>query len=129
MKEYFTGIQHVGIPTHNLSATIDFYEGLGFETVHRTFLEKTGQNVAFLKLHSLVIEAYEQENTAMADGSIDHIAIDVHNIDALLSEVKAKDYRLLTGIEFLPFWKHGIKYFIMEGVNKERIEFCEIIRG
>ncbi len=129
MKKYLTGIQHIGIPTHHLAATVDFYEALGFETVHRNFCENTGQNVAFLKLHTLVIEVYEQEKTAMTDGAINHIAIDVHNIEELLSEAKVKGYKLLTGIEFLPFWEYGIRYFIMEGINKERIEFCEILKG
>ena len=31
INDYFTGIQHVGIPTQNLEATIACYETLGFK--------------------------------------------------------------------------------------------------
>jgi hypothetical protein len=25
----------------------------------------------------------------------------------------------------LPFWENGVKFFTIEGPNKEKIEFCE----
>ena len=28
-------------------------------------------------------------------------------------------------IEFLPFWSNGIKHFEIQGVNNEKIEFCQ----
>ncbi len=31
MKEYITGIQHIGLPTQKLEETLCFYEALGFE--------------------------------------------------------------------------------------------------
>ncbi|MFR0790052.1 MAG: hypothetical protein ACLSHW_04940 [Lachnospiraceae bacterium] len=35
-------------------------------------------------------------------------------------------YKVLSnGIEELPFWEKGVAFFIIEGPNKERIEFCE----
>ena len=34
---------------------------------------------------------------------------------------------LTPGINSLPFWEKGIKFFIIEGPNRERIEFCEIL--
>ena len=30
-KTYTTGVQHVGVPTNDIEATIAFYEKLGFE--------------------------------------------------------------------------------------------------
>ena len=69
------------------------------------------------------------------------IAIDVKNIDALFEEVKAKAieaekvatekqatplFRMLdTQVNGLPFWEKGVKFFTIEGPNKEKIEFCE----
>ena len=28
-------------------------------------------------------------------------------------------------VHFLPFWENGVKFFTIEGPNKERIEFCQ----
>lgn len=69
------------------------------------------------------------------------IVIDVKNIDALFEEVKAKAieaekvatekqatplFRMLdTQVNGLPFWEKGVKFFTIEGPNKEKIEFCE----
>ncbi len=35
LKEYMTGIQHIGIPTNDLELTIQFFETLGFTVVLR----------------------------------------------------------------------------------------------
>ena len=65
----------------------------------------------------------------MEDGAINHIAIDVHDIDKLFEIVKKKGFTLLTyQVNPLPYWEHGIKYFVVEGPNKERIEFCERLK-
>ena len=78
----------------------------------------------------------------MEYGAIDHIAIDVKDIEALYKEVKAiadKEeekatsekqssplFRMLdTQVNGLPFWEKGVKFFTIEGPNKEKIEFCE----
>ena len=29
------------------------------------------------------------------------------------------------GIEELPFWENGVKFFMIKGPNEERIEFCQ----
>ena len=33
MKERIKGMQHIGLPTNDMKATIAFYESLGFEDV------------------------------------------------------------------------------------------------
>ena len=43
-----TGIQHIGLPTNDIEATIAFYETLGFEVASRCDLPT--DKVAFLKL-------------------------------------------------------------------------------
>lgn len=139
IKDFTTGVQHIGIPTNNIEETINFYQTLGFTTALRTI--NGTEEVAFLQLHNLVIETYQNRQAAMAYGAIDHIAIDVKNIDALFEEVKAKAIeaekvatekqatplsRMLdTQVNGLPFWEKGVKFFTIEGPNKEKIEFCE----
>ena len=85
IKDFTTGVQHIGIPTNNIEETINFYQTLGFTTALRTI--NGTEKVAFLQLHNLVIETYQNRQAAMAYGAIDHIAIDVKNIDELFKVV------------------------------------------
>lgn len=128
IKDFCTGIQHVGIPTNDIKATIAFYEQLGFQVAFQTVNQ--GEPVAFLQLGNLVIETYENKSAVMQSGAIDHIALDVKDIDALYRVVKEKNFLLLDNqqVNSLPFWEHGVKFFIIQGPNKERIEFCERIK-
>ena len=126
LKEFCTGIQHIGIPTINIAKTILFYEEMGFDNAYETINEAINQKVAFLQLGTLMIETYEEENIDSVDGAINHIAIDCNNIQQAYDIAKKKGYILLTdGIQELDFWQNGIRYFIIEGPNKERIEFCQ----
>ena len=36
IKDFTTGVQHIGIPTDDIEKTIEFYHALGFETDLRT---------------------------------------------------------------------------------------------
>ena len=55
------------------------------------------------------------------------IAIDVKNIEDLFQVVKeAGIYKMQDQqVNGLPFWENGVKFFTIEGPNKEKIEFCE----
>lgn len=126
IKACCTGIQHIGIPTDNIEKTILFYEDMGFDKVYETYNENANQKVAFLQLGNLMIETYEEENIIRTNGSINHIAIDCIEIQKAYAIAKAKGYVLLTeGVQSLDFWENGIRYFIIEGPNKERLEFCQ----
>lgn len=124
VKDFCTGIQHIGIPTNNIEETICFYEQLGF---HVALLTKNkDEAVAFLQMHNLIIETYENKSAIMQAGAIDHIALDVKNIDALFELVKMKHFHILDEqVNSLPFWEHGVRFFTIVGPNKEKIEFCE----
>lgn len=139
IKDFTIGVQHIGIPTNDIKKTIEFFQLLGFDIAFRTI--NGPEEVAFLQLHNLVIETYQNHQAKMEYGAIDHIAIDVKNIDALFEEVKAKAieaekvatekqatslFRMLdTQVNGLPFWEKGVKFFTIEGPNKEKIEYCE----
>lgn len=126
IKNYCTGIQHIGIPTNDIEETISFYESLGFHVALATLNKKANEMVAFMQLHNLVIETYENKSATLQSGAIDHIAIDVKNIDSLFEEIKAKGFSLLDmQVRSLPFWDNGVKFFTITGPNKEKIEFCE----
>lgn len=124
IKDFTTGVQHIGIPTNNIDKTIEFYHTLGFHTALRTV--NGAEEVAFLQLHNLIIETYQNHQAAMTYGAIDHIAIDVKDIDNLFETVKATGLTMLDKqVNSLPFWEHGVKFFTIEGPNREKIEFCE----
>ena len=126
MKEYLNGIQHIGLPTQDMDKTIAFYEGLGFEVAYKTVLD--GDRVTFLKLANLVLETYEVPAAAMADGAIDHVAIEVSDIDACFAEAKKAGYQMLeTEVQYLPFWANGVKFFNIVGPNHEKIEFSQML--
>lgn len=128
LGEYALGLQHVGLPTNDMKKTIAFYEGLGFENVYDTVNEKAGEQVVFLRLKNLTIEAYENGKAAMASGAIDHIAIDVSDVEAAFAAAQSERLKIVSdGVEFLPFWENGIKFFIVEGPNRERVEFNQYL--
>ena len=127
-NDFYTGIQHIGIPTADLNATVEFYRKLGFECIREEYLEEAKCNVRFLKLKNLVIETYDTGDAAMKSGAVDHFALDVNDIDAAWEFAKKNGFTILgEDIIGLPFWSKGIKCFKIEGSNKEQVEFCQIL--
>ena len=128
LKTYATGIQHVGIPTNDIEKTIAFYEKLGFDTVLRTVNEEAGEKVAFLKLETLVIETYENKVAKQKSGAIDHIAINVKDVEEVYRYMNEMQLNTTEDtIHFLPFWENGVRFFTIEGPNKEKIEFSQYL--
>ena len=121
-KENTTGIQHLGIPTANLAATIDFYHSLGFETIW------ANETATFMQLGTLVVETYPADEVAMKNGAIDHVALNVKDIEAAWSDAKACGYETEdTDINFLPFFENGVKFFTIIGPNREKVEFNQFL--
>ena len=128
LKEQLNGVQHIGIPTNDIEKTIEFYQKLGFEIAFQTVNEEANEKVAFLKLHTLVIETYENKAAAMQAGAVDHIAIDVKDIENVYSMLdRAGLNSTQDTIHFLPFWEKGVKFFTIEGPNKEKVEFSQYL--
>ena len=92
--------------------------------VYNTFyLEK---KVAFLKTGSLVLEIYEDKEANDNIGAINHIAIEVCDIEETFSYIQKCDLNKGNDkIHYLPFWENGIQYFTIVGPNEELIEFCQ----
>ena len=121
-KENTTGIQHLGIPTANLAATVDFYHSLGFETVW------ANETATFMQLGTLVVETYPADEVAMRNGAIDHVALNVKDIEAAWRDAKACGYETEdTDINFLPFFENGVKFFTIIGPNREKVEFNQFL--
>lgn len=128
LKTYSTGIQHIGIPTNDIEKTIAFYKELGFETALQTINKEADEKVAFLKLKTLVIETYENKAAKFESGAIDHVAIDVNDIEEVYQYISEKKLNTTNDtIHFLPFWKNGVRFFTIEGPNMEKIEFSQYL--
>ena len=122
-----TGLQHVGLPTLDMDATVKFYGLLGFHIAH-TKMNK-GNKVNFLGKGNFTIESYEDKNAIKHDGAIQHIALDVKDIQQAWDYVSTLGYKFIdTHIMELPFWEKGIRYFNIKGPNEEVVEFCQIVQ-
>lgn len=129
LRTKITGIQHVGIPTNDIQESILFYKGIGFEIAWQTVEGQADEAVAFLRLGNLVMEIYENRQAVMAPGAIDHIALDVTDIDSIFEFLQESGYKMLDEkVQYLPFWEHGVKFFTIGGPNGEKIEFCEKLK-
>lgn len=126
ITDYMTGIQHLGLPVKDMDATLEFYEKLGFEIIYSTVYE--GIRVNFLRFNNLVVEAYEQEETVMCYGALDHVAIDVSDVEKVYEIICDMGMNNMNDeIHYLPYWANGFKYFKIEGPDKECIEFGQIL--
>ncbi|MBR3019081.1 MAG: VOC family protein [Clostridia bacterium] len=119
-----TGLQHIGIPTNALDQTIDFYNSLGFETALRT--ANGDEQVAFLRLGNLVIETYQNFKAAGINGAVDHIAINVTDVDEARRIADSMGLEVIEEGQ-LPFWENGVKYFTILGPNREKLEFNQYL--
>ena len=128
LREQLNGVQHIGIPTNDIENTIEFYQKLGFEIAFQTVNEEANEKVVFLKLHTLVIETYENKAAVMQSGAIDHIAIDVKDIEKVYAMINQAGLNSTQDtVHFLPFWENGVKFFTIEGPNKEKVEFIQYL--
>ena len=114
LKNYSTGVQHIGIPTNDIDKTVEFYHKLGFETAFETVNEEANEKVVFLKLGTLVVETY--------------VALDVRDIEEIFQYINEAGLNSTQDtIHFLPFWENGVKFFTIEGPNKEKVEFSQYL--
>ena len=94
----------------------------------QTVNEEANEKVAFLKLNNLVIETYENKAAKMESGAIDHVAIDVKDIEKVYELINHAGLNTTRDtIHFLPFWENGVRFFTIEGPNKEKIEFSQYL--
>ena len=121
IAEHVTGLQHLGLPTAALDETAAFYESLGFVRAHSTVNPGTGERVCFLTCGGLCIETYECAAPARRPGAIDHLALDVDDIESAWEEVRMAGLAPLEdAIQFLPFWENGVRFFQPTGSPTER---------
>lgn len=125
MRECVTGLQHIGLPVNDFGVSCKFYDTLGFDKIYET-RQPNGGKVAFYRLGNLEMEIYEAGETAGKDGAIDHISLDCTDIDRAFRMVNEAGLPVVSnGIESLPYWDKGIRFFHIKGPAGEKVEFCQ----
>ena len=122
-----TGLHHIGVFTENIATSIDFYKTLGL-ALDKTASIPNGTEIAFMSVGSLVLELVQPADTASVKerkaGLVDHIAITVKDIDATITELKAKGIAIAADkaadVTFL-----NSKNIFFEGPSGERLELFE----
>ncbi|WP_288957761.1 VOC family protein [uncultured Leuconostoc sp.] len=124
-SDYYSGLQHIGIPTHDLAAAEAFWTKLGFT---KTDDFPVGQ-VIFMQRDNLVIETCYQKVVANQPGAINHISLDTTDAEAAFAAAKAEGFDLIDSeVQQLAFWDKGIKFFNIQGPDAVIVEFCEIVK-
>jgi len=131
------GFQHLGLPVTDLERSKAFYQAFGFIEAMRTDLPPVEHpiRVAMMEKAGFTIELYQlsalerDEIASRRDGHIDHIALNVLDIDSAYSEIKAAGFEILEkdAPVFLPFWSNGVKFFTIRGPDGEKVEFNQFL--
>ena len=81
-----------------------------------------------MKHGTLVMETYENRAAVLKAGAIDHVALDVKDIEEVYQYINEQGLNTTKDtIHFLPFWENGVRFFTIEGPNKEKIEFSQYL--
>ncbi|AEV30855.1 Glyoxalase/Bleomycin resistance protein/Dioxygenase superfamily [Sphaerochaeta pleomorpha str. Grapes] len=126
LSEYVLALQHIGIPSSNLDRSSDFFLSLGFSVVQREKLPDSQKRVVFMQCSNVVLEIWEESSmqSPRSVGAIDHIALDVSDIEAAYDEALEMDLSFVDqGIQFLPFGKSGVRYFSVFGPDNVIVEY------
>lgn len=133
MGNMMKGLAHIGVHTADMGKSIQFYtEVLGFELIHQKDL--TGPNgttrLGFLNAGGLVIELIQPADVSGVKerkaGIVDHIAIEVDDIDHVIDTLKGKGVVFNTeekGVNKQLF--NGISNIFFKGPSGESLELFQ----
>jgi len=135
LQDNLEGIQHLAIFVTDINRSRDFYEQFGFKVKLSEAIpaEPEPVKVAFLELNGLTLELVElggdmrQQIGSRDDGHIDHVALNVKDIEKAYAEMIANGFKALeeNAPVFLNIWKNGTKYFTIRGPEGEKVEFSQ----
>lgn len=133
MSNPISGLAHVGLRSADIERTTRFYHSLGFTTRQALSIEDPQGNieVRFLALGELTLELYQlpwagQRRDAATFG-IDHLALRVCDLAAAQRWVEDLGYPLTEGPTLQPSGHRGVRYFMIDGPDGERVEFNQAL--
>lgn len=133
MGNLMKGLAHIGVHTADMEKSIQFYtEVLGLELTHQKDLVRPNgtTRLAFVNAGSLIIELIQPADVSGVKerkaGIVDHIAIEVDDIDHVIQSLKEK------GVEFNTPEKsvmkdlfNGVSNIFFKGPNGESLELFQ----
>ncbi len=129
MANLISGLAHIGLRSADIERATRFYHSLGFATRQSLAIEDPQGDieVRFLALGELTLELYQlpwsgQRRDAAAFG-IDHVALRVGDLAAAQRWVEELGYPLTEGPTLQPSGRNGVRYFMIDGPDGERVEF------
>jgi lactoylglutathione lyase len=135
-KNNINGWSHLGIPVTDIERTEAFYHQFGFKKVMEAVIPVEDQEIkaSIMSFNDLFLEFYQllpadlEEIRNRKDGFIDHVTLDVTDINQAFDELKAAGITPLEDepVE-LPFWENGVKYFFVRGPDGEKFEFNQVL--
>lgn len=132
----FKGLAHINIATDDIEKSKEFYtKALGFKFEYEARIDEPNNawlKLAFVNLNGMVIEFLEPSDKTTVkngcDGIINHIAIEVKNIDEVMEDLKAKGIVFETEKPgYAENMFKGIKFCFFRGPSGERIELFEFL--
>lgn len=119
---------HIGLATNDIEATVKWYiEELGFKLTG-DFKAPNGVPIQFIQSGDIIYEVFQPHEGAAAPGKIDHFCFNSDDIEADYKYCVEKGYAFDTdGIEDLPIWEKGARYFKILSATGEIVEFCQIL--
>lgn len=129
--KHFTGLAHIALFTKDLNASVRFYESLGGVVTDQADVDKkVGINhikmVRMPGFYLEIIEPHDGSPVTPDGGLFPHIAIEVDDIDAAISDMKAAGITSFRTEEpmTLPIFG-GIRNIFFTGPNGESIELLQ----
>jgi len=121
-KGNIKGLSHIGIFVKDMEKSINFYKSLGFTLDNRVSIHV---ELAFLSAGTCLIELIEQKGVTRDAGVVDHIAMEVDDIDAAIAHAKENGIEIdASGIMSRDILG-GIRHIFFEGPDGERLELFE----
>ena len=121
-KGNIIGLSHIGIFVKNIDVSIDFYKRLGFSLDNE---ESPHVRLAFMSAGTCLIELIEQKDNQRSAGVVDHVAMEVDDVEAAVARANANGINIdASKIASVPIMG-GIRHVFFAGPDDERLEFFE----
>ncbi len=126
------GLAHICVFTSDMTKALAFYtDTLGFEVVHRTHLD-SGYGFGLVRRGSCIIELLQPDDVnkvkSRTTGPIDHIALEVKDINTVVAKLKAKSVSFSTPIIDDPKMMGGVRIAFFKGASGEVFELFEYLK-
>lgn len=122
------GLHHIGVKVRDAQTSVRFYEEL-LDFKKTDEFRNGNSHLTFMRAGTCVLELIEKpEIERMPAGNIDHVALDVDNIEEIVEKLKARRVEFVNGeINHCDWIYGGVKNIFFKGPDGERIELFEVI--